>query len=534
MKAAFNFPLILACILCALFSVLIGSACFHLMPHNADTAAYLFQAQLFSHGKLYLPAPPELGFVSSSHLNVHDGMLYSKYPFGNSLLLTLGVLLGIPWIVPTLLTALTLALVYLTTQEIQPDKRIAWVAVVLGLISPAMLGIGSLTLSEPVSRFFLGLFLFTFFRAIRLRSSFAALVSGFALGYALDTRPQTAVLFGAAAFGYALFVVYKSAEKPSLFKQAAIFFVPLSVMLGLNLAWNHYFTGNAFEPTHAAVQHFDGLGFGKRGMGINPDPIRSTFTPAQSAVRLICNVIPDVSLNILGWGYYRPTEFRDGQPRGLVSLFSVLLILPYLLMLIPIFNSTRTRADILFYAIVLLNFTLYFCYYDDESLYRFIPVSARYYNDVTVLLMIPLMAKGLVIFFDEMKKRLGGKALPLSVSCAGLLFSNTVYSYVAMIEPSRHIFSVFQDLPREVRERRIHNAVIFIPEDRNAPNGEYPLEPLEKADIVYFKTGPNPIWNLDAVDWKTAYQKYFQGRDAYSFNYRTSQLVPLLIEKKTH
>jgi hypothetical protein len=535
MKTRLDSPtllLILACVLCAFLSVLIGRACFFLNPFNADTGAFLFQAQLFSHGKLYLPAPPELGFISSSQINVNDGMAYSKYPFGNSLLLTLGVLLGIPWIVPTLLTALTLALVYQTTREIQPDKRIARVAVVLGLISPAMIGLGSAILAETVSRFFLGLFLLTFFRMIRLRSSIAALISGFALGYALDTRPQTAVLFGGAAFGYALFCKYKSAEKSFLYKQFCLFLVPLSVMIGLHLAWNHYFTGNAFKETHAAVQPSDGLGFGKRGMGINLDPSTPEFTPKKSAIRLIDTIIPVVSLNVLGWGYYRPDELSSWWNKERpFPILSILLLLPYLLMLIPLFHSTRTKADVLFSTIFLLNFILYFFFWAKGSPPGFTPMRARYYNESTVLLVIPLVAKGLLIVFDEMKRRLRGKAVPIAGLCAGLLFLNAVYSCISMIEPSQHLFTVFQDLPREVLERHIHNAVIFIPKSRNAPVGEYPFFPPGNADIVYFKNGPDREWNLDAVNWKTAYQRYFQGRDAYSFDERTSQLTPLFVKR---
>jgi hypothetical protein len=59
--------------------------------------------------------------------------------------------------------------------------------------------------------------------------------------------------------------------------------------------------------------------------------------------------------------------------------------------------------------------------------------------------------------------------------------------------------------------------VIFVPNHRGAPIGDYPFQSLEDADIVYFKLGPSKIWRLTSSDWRAVYEKYFQGRSAYIY-----------------
>lgn len=134
-------------ILGVLLSVLLSGIYFHFSYFEPDTVSYLFQAKLFAEGKLSVPAPPEYGFSSSPHINILNGKWYSKYPFGNALMLTFGVLINAPWLIPALATGGALFLLYLLVKEMYQKredapagKTVALVAVVLGLISPATLG----------------------------------------------------------------------------------------------------------------------------------------------------------------------------------------------------------------------------------------------------------------------------------------------------------------------------------------------------------------------------------------------------------
>jgi len=73
-----------------ILSLLLSWLYFDLSYFEPDTVSYLFQAKLFARGKLCLPAPPEYGFSPSPHINILNGKWYSKYPFGNALMLTPG------------------------------------------------------------------------------------------------------------------------------------------------------------------------------------------------------------------------------------------------------------------------------------------------------------------------------------------------------------------------------------------------------------------------------------------------------------
>ncbi len=80
-------------------------------PTWHDESAYLLQAKLFASGRWTGPARPLPEFFQQYHLLVSP-KLAAKYPPGHSLALTPGVLLGIPALMPVLLSGITGALVF--------------------------------------------------------------------------------------------------------------------------------------------------------------------------------------------------------------------------------------------------------------------------------------------------------------------------------------------------------------------------------------------------------------------------------------
>ena len=167
-----NKPILIISILGVLLSVLLCGIYFAFSYFEPDTVSYLFQAKLFAEGKLSFPAPPEHGFSSSPHINIFNGKWYSKYPFGNALMLMFGVFINAPWLIPALATGGALLFLYLFVKEIYGGihNGIALLAAVIGLISPATLGMGSTWFSEPVSRFYLSLYLFALLKTLNCKS----------------------------------------------------------------------------------------------------------------------------------------------------------------------------------------------------------------------------------------------------------------------------------------------------------------------------------------------------------------------------
>ncbi len=76
-----------------------------------DEASYLFQAQIFAKGRWSFPSPPLPEFFEQYHVLVVPRYL-SKYDPGHALLLTLGVLVGLPGLVPVALSGVAGGFVY--------------------------------------------------------------------------------------------------------------------------------------------------------------------------------------------------------------------------------------------------------------------------------------------------------------------------------------------------------------------------------------------------------------------------------------
>ena len=346
-------------ILGVLLSVLLSGIYFHFSYFEPDTVSYLFQAKLFAEGKLSVPAPPEHGFSSSPHINILNGKWYSKYPFGNALMLTFGVLINAPWLIPALATGGALFLLYLLVREMDGNS-VALIAVVLGLISPATLGMGATWFSEPVSRFFLALYLFALIKTlngVRLPGFKTGigypLLSGFALGYAFNTRPLSAVVFGVVGAGLALYQLVKARTEAQKFRplitRLGVFLMPFFIMVGVCMAWNAHFTGDAFMFTHTVAQPSDKIGFGKRTEGYEPNLENAfNFTPAWAIERTWKHILPCISFNALGWGGYhhRLLTGESGYSFfGFIIAF-VPLLFPWCLALLPFFSNGNRRSDL--------------------------------------------------------------------------------------------------------------------------------------------------------------------------------------------
>ena len=538
-------PIFIISILGVLLSVLLCGIYFQFSYFEPDTVSYLFQAKLFAEGKLSLPAPPEQGFSSSPHVNIYNGKWYSKYPFGNALMLMFGVFINAPWLIPALATGGALVFLYLFVKEIYGELHngIALLTAVLALVSPATLGMGSTWFSEPVSRFFLSLYLFALLRTLNCKSDASALtrigyplLSGFALGYAFNTRPLSAVVFGVVGAGLTIYHLITQWQQRhegtqalyATMKRFGFFFVPFVVMLGVCMSWNAHFTEDPFLFTHTVAQPYDKIGFGPRMEGYEPNIEQARiFTPAWAIERTWRHILPSISFNALGWGIYHHTLLTEVEPSPMWFISLVLLILPWILVLLPFFHVSRNKYDVFCLSLLIANLLLYSVFYFEGSTWGFTPVNARYYTESTFLGFIPLVARGMFILYERFKVfERRGLAIGVGV-CFLLLSVNIVWNYIRIGVVYQNWSPVYQKLPPMVAERNIHNAVIFVSQHRGAPIGDYPFQDLEDADIVYFKLGPSPRWKLTNSDWENVYAQYFTGRSAYLYVSRENSLTQL-------
>ena len=546
-----NKTILIISILGVLLSIILSGIYLNFTYFEPDTVSYLFQAKLFAEGKISMPAPPEYGFSSSPHINILNGKWYSKYPFGNALMLMFGVFMNAPWLIPALATGGALFLLFLLVKETY-GKPIALIAAVIALISPATAGMGSTWFSEPVSRFYLTLYLFTLIRTLNGAGKIIyPLLSGFALGYAFNTRPLSAIVFGVVGAGFALYHLYKpriigesnetseqnqnnSPTRKQLISRLGIFLIPFAVMILVCMAWNHHFTGDPFTFTHTAAQPYDKIGFGKRTEGYEPNIEHAgEFKPEWAIKRTWRHILPCISFNAFGWGNYRPNLLVEPKASFSFILDFLPLLLPWFFVLIPFFHASRNRYDVLCIAFIVGSLLLYAFFYFEGSTWGFTPVNARYYTEAIFLGFIPLAAKGMFILYERFKKPIWQNKLAyVAVICLLLLSVNTVWSFVRIGKVYQNWGHVYQKLPPMVEEQNIHNAVIFVSRHRGAPIGDYPFKSLEEADIIYFKLGPAPRWRLTNSDWKAVYAAYFanSGREAYLYEPGQNELKPLSLE----
>ncbi|MFL5562749.1 MAG: ArnT family glycosyltransferase [Gemmatimonadaceae bacterium] len=95
------------------------------IPVIHDEASYLFQAKLFASGHWTAPSPPAPEFFEQWHVFVVPHYA-SKYPPGHALLLVPGIWLGLPGMMPVIISAITAALVFSVARRLTNGVIAFW------------------------------------------------------------------------------------------------------------------------------------------------------------------------------------------------------------------------------------------------------------------------------------------------------------------------------------------------------------------------------------------------------------------------
>jgi len=95
------------------------------IPVIHDEASYLFQAKLFASGHWTAPSPPVPEFFEQWHVFVVPHYA-SKYPPGHALLLVPGIWLGLPGMMPVILSAITAGLVFSVARRLTNGVIAFW------------------------------------------------------------------------------------------------------------------------------------------------------------------------------------------------------------------------------------------------------------------------------------------------------------------------------------------------------------------------------------------------------------------------
>jgi hypothetical protein len=205
-----------------------------------------------------------------------------------------------------------------------------------------------------------------------------------------------------------------------------------------------------------------------------------------------------------------------------------LIFLPFLLMIIPFAHASRNKYDILFLSLFLAPLLAYLFHAGRGTIIGYDSISSRYYSESIFLGIIPLSARGILIIYNFICAAPQRQRFPrhlflivkisiILIVCGLLLNTLLTYYKVYTAQQKSETKNYLQNLAKFVDDLNIKHAVIFIPNSREAPLGDYPFSSLAEANIVYFHLGPDIPFALPKRDWQTVYKKYFKGRKAYLY-----------------
>jgi hypothetical protein len=232
-----------------------------------DEAAYLLQAELFSHLRFTAPSPPLPQFFEQLYVNLAPA-ISSKYPPGTSLLIAPGMLIGLPGLPIVLANTLTGALVYAVTRRVigGAGAALAWA---LWITSYPVLYYHAMYLSEvPTSLAWLAAWWGVSRWATSGRARDLA-ITALALAICGITRPLTAVALTLSVGAVLLIVARRRRGTPMLSRREigtlATAAIAAVAVIGV---WSWRSTGSPFvTPLSLYTKHyvpFDRLGFGVR------------------------------------------------------------------------------------------------------------------------------------------------------------------------------------------------------------------------------------------------------------------------------
>ena len=204
------------------------------IPHVQDSVVYNLQAQTLSRGALYAPAPPNPASFQFDFLIVRDGKWFGQYPIGHPLLLMFGHLMGMPWIIPPLVGASVLVLVYLIARALF-SWEVAVVSALLALFSPLFQMNAPNFMSHSSASFYLALGIFFLIKSSRGGRWWCGFLSGVALGLLFNTRPLNSLPAIALSFMLLFCFAFKRrASWGALFGFCAGVFLMLALCLYAN------------------------------------------------------------------------------------------------------------------------------------------------------------------------------------------------------------------------------------------------------------------------------------------------------------
>jgi hypothetical protein len=403
----------------AVVAAVIADSLLERMPHVQDSVAYLFQAKVFAMGRLWADLPPLPEFFEHEFVVMRDGRWFGKYPPGFPALLSLGVLIGAPWLVSPLLAGVASLATYRVGAGAS-GRPVGLLAALLLLFSPFFLFLSGEFMAHTAGLAFAMLFALGYLHADRGSRS-AALLAGLALGLGALIRPWTALML-AAPFGVDLLLRLRRAPRSTL-RLGALMAVGLAPPLAVYVGWNWVMAGGPFANPMELWWPTDKLGFG-------PDKGLFGHTPLNGLYNSLRNLF-ELSYHAFGW----PGVFT------------------FLFAFVPFATGRANRWDRIWLASWLALMVGYFFWWADGVMY-----GPRFYLEAIGFLAL-LSARGVVVLAEIGAQP--GRVLAAALLVVLLLFN--AYLYLPVHLPLLHGYNYVSRVSLDAVERAgVHHAVVFV------------------------------------------------------------------------
>ncbi len=253
-KATYYMMLIASAFVLA--TAFINREVFEDFPNSSDEYAYLFQAEMFSRGKLWERAHDLPDFFYINNIAQHEGIQVSRFPPGWPLILSSAFELGLsPALVNPFLGVVTLLVFYFFVKRYYDAKVAVWSTLAVGLSGFYVFNAASY-FSHTSCLLMVLLFVFSIYLYREKNNFIFGLLAGFFLAFVVTIRYYTAFLI------FIPFLVYLIVEYRwrvvTLFFWMAVGSIPC---VGYLLWYDYSITGDPFLPVTMWAYPEEQIGF---------------------------------------------------------------------------------------------------------------------------------------------------------------------------------------------------------------------------------------------------------------------------------
>ncbi|HJT58405.1 MAG TPA: glycosyltransferase family 39 protein, partial [Ktedonobacteraceae bacterium] len=272
-------------------------------PHIYDASAYLFAAKMYALGHFSVPIPPAIDRFPGPFMVLFNGQWFGQYAPGTSLTLVPGIWLGIPWLIEPILGTLALLGIGLIAARLY-DRRVATLAILLGVLSPFYSYLASSYLSHAIALFYLVWGLWALLRFAQGEAHWNLPVAAACFGMAALTRDLVAILFALIVLPGVLILSRQRLRHDwhRWIVPGLSFIAVVIIFVSLNFSFNTILTGDPGMTPRSLFFAGDHWGFGP-GVGFY-----GQHTVAAGFVNLD-ELLTILQIDLFGWPFYLTLAF---------------------------------------------------------------------------------------------------------------------------------------------------------------------------------------------------------------------------------